>query len=168
MELSQKTDLSRHYGNSKLINATVAEVFAYIDDHAHLSSHMNKPSWMMGGGRMNTSVDEGNGQRVGSHIRMNGKVLGIKLFLDEVVTRREPPLLKIWETIGKLRLLIIGHYRMGIELEPQASNSLLHVFIDYDLPLTNAWLGQLFGGFYAKWCVQRMLRDTNDHFAKFR
>lgn len=168
MDPSPKRGLERHYGDRKPINAAVAEVFAYIDDHARLSSHMNKPSWMMGGGRMNTSVDEGNGQRVGSHIRMHGKVLGIKLFLDEVVTRREPPLLKIWETIGELTLFIIGHYRMGIELEPQASNSILHVFIDYDLPITNAWLGQLFGGIYAKWCVQRMLRDTQAHFANFR
>lgn len=45
-------------------------------------------------------VDEGHGQRVGSHIRVSGRVLGIDLSLDELVTEREPPTLKIWETVG--------------------------------------------------------------------
>jgi len=159
-----KTALARHYENRILIEAPAEKVFAFVDDHTHLSSHMNKSSWMMGGGRMDTSIDDGNGQRVGSHIRMNGKAFGIKLFLDEVVTYREPPLVKIWETIGDLRLLIIGHYRMGIEVKPQYGNSLLRVYIDYDLPHPNAWLGRLFGGGYAKWCVQQMIKSAGDHF----
>ena len=168
MERLQKTVLAQHYESHELIKAPAEDVFAYVDDHARLSSHMNKSSWMMGGGRMNTSVDDRNGQRVGSHIRMSGKVLGIKLFLDEVVTRREPPHIKIWETVGDLRLVVIGHYQMGIEVEPQKGNSLLRVHLDYDLPHTKAWLGRLFGGIYAKWCVRQMLKDTHDHFAKSR
>ena len=168
MEHLKKTVLAKHYESRELIKAPAEDVFAYVDNHARLSSHMNKSSWMMGGGRMHTSIDDGNGQRVGSHIRMSGKVLGIKLFLDEVVTRREPPHIKIWETIGDLRLLVIGHYQMGIEVEPQKGNSLLRVLIDYALPQTNAWLGQLFGGIYAKWCVRQMLNDTHAHFAKSR
>lgn len=161
----EKKELARHYEDRSLINARAEELFAYIDDYTHLSSHMSESSWMMGGGRMNTSVDEGNGQRVGSHIRLSGKAFGIRLFLDEVVTRREPPFIKIWDTVGDLRLLIIGHYRMGIEVEPQEGNSWLRVYIDYDLPTTNAWLGWLFGGIYAEWCVQQMLKDTRNHFA---
>lgn len=155
-----------HYEDRLLINASVADAFAYVDDHAHLSSHMNRPSWRMGGGRMVASVDDGNGQRIGSHIRMSGKALGIKLFLDEVVTQREPPHIKVWETTGALRLLIVGHYRMGIQVEPQGEKSSLRVYLDYELPCSNAWLGRLFGGIYAKWCVQQMIRGTCEYFAK--
>lgn len=162
----EKRKFARHYEDSSLISARAEDLFAYIDDYAHLSSHMSESSWMMGGGRMNASVDDGNGQRVGSHIRLSGKAFGIRLFLDEVVTRREPPFIKIWDTVGDLRLLIVGHYRMGIEVEPQEGNSWLRVYIDYDLPATNAWLGWLFGGIYAKWCVQQMLKDTRTHFAR--
>lgn len=166
MKHLQKTVLMRHYEDRVPIKARAEDVFAYVDDHAHFSSHMSESSWMMGGGRMDISVDNGHGQRVGSHIRLSGKVFGITLFLDEVVTRREPPRVKIWETVGNLRLLVIGHYRMSIEVEPQDSNSLLRISIDYDLPSTNAWLGRLFGGIYAKWCVQQMIKGTHDHFAK--
>ncbi len=156
----------RHYEGRSVINARAEDIFAYIDDHSHLSSHMSESSWMMGGGRMVILVDDGNGQRVGSHIRMSGKAFGIRLFLDEMVTRREPSLIKIWETVGNLRLLIIGHYRMGVEVELKGSNSLLRVYIDYDLPHTNAWLGRLFGGIYAKWCVQQMIKGARSHFAQ--
>ena len=115
---------------------------------------------------MEISVDDGYGRKVGSHIRLKGIAFGIKLSLDEVVTRYEPPLLKTWETVGIPKLLVIGQYSIGIEIKPQNTNSFLRVFIDYDLPITNAWLGQLFSGIYAKWCVQQMLKGASAHFTK--
>ncbi len=166
MKNLQKGKLMRHHESFALIKALPAKVFAYVDNHAQLGSHMSESSWMMGGGRMDISIDKGRGQRVGSHIGLSGKAFGITLFLDEVVTRREPPRVKVWETVGNLRLLVIGHYRMGVELDPQDSNSLLRVYIDYDLPSKNTWLGRLFGESYAKWCVRQMIKDTHDHFAK--
>lgn len=154
----------RQYEDSALISASPEELFAYIDDHMRFSSHMSQSSWMMGGGRMDVSVDDGKGQRVGSHIRLNGTAFGIKLFLDEVVTRREPPRIKTWKTVGDLRLLIVGHYRMGIEIRPRGIAAQLRVCIDYDLPEKNAWLGRLFGGIYAKWCVGQMISGTRKQF----
>ena len=155
---------NRHYQDSKLIPASAADAFAFIDDYGRLSSHMNKSSWMMGGGRMDTSVDAGRGQEIGSHIRMDGKAFGIKLFLDEVVTRREPSRVKIWETVGMPKLLIIDHYRMKAEIEPQENGSLLRVSIDYNLPAKNVWLGKLFGRYYAKWCVRQMIESAHNYF----
>lgn len=155
-----------HYEASVLINASAEDLFAYVDDHARFSSHMSRSSWLMGGGRMEFSVDEGRGQKVGSHIRLSGKVFGVRFFLDEVVTRHEPPRGKTWETVENLRLLVIGHYRMSIEVEPQNRRSLLRVSIDYDMPFKNAWLGRLFGNAYAKWCVGQMINGAQDHFAK--
>ncbi len=156
----------RHYEDSTLISVSPKELFAYVDDHKRFSSHMSQSSPMMGGGKMDASVDEGGGQKVGSHIRMSGKAFGIKLFLDEVVTRYEPPYLKTWETVGFPKLLVIGSYGMGIEIKLQDTRSRLRVYIDYDLPTTNVWLGRLFSGLYAKWCVQQMIKGTRDHFTK--
>mgnify|MGYP001563896170 FL=1 len=120
----------------------------------------------MGGGAMKTEVDEGKGQKIDSHIRLSGKVFGINLFLDEVVTKHEPPRLKAWQTTGPLRLLVIGHYKMGLETKSQNKGSSLKVFIDYELPESNMrWLGYLLGGMYAKWCVQQMIKGSRDHFA---
>ena len=156
----------RHYEDSTLISVSPKELFAYVDDHKRFSSHMSQSSQMMCGGNMDASVDEGGGQKVGSHIRMSGKAFGIKLFLDEVVTRYEPPYLKTWETVGFPKLLVIGSYGMGIEIKLQDTRSRLRVYIDYDLPTTNVWLGRLFSGLYAKWCVQQMIKGTRDHFTK--
>ena len=156
----------RHYEGNILLHASLQKVFDYVDDHSKFSSHMNQSSWMMGGGSMNTSIDDGHGQRVGSHIRMNGKILGINLFLDEVVTIHEPPRAKRWETVGDVKLLVCGPYRMNINVEPQDNCTLLRVSIDYALPNSNVWLGKLFGGMYAKWCVQLMIKGARDYFLK--
>lgn len=155
-----------HYESSEQISASPDELFAYIDDHTRLSSHMNKSSWMMGGSRMDTHIDEGKGQKVGSHIRMSGKILGVSVFLDEVITRRDPPWRKTWETVGDINLIVIGHYRMGFKIESRSDNSNLKVYIDYELPKSPATrlFGFLLGGMYAKWCVKQMITGARDHF----
>ena len=126
----------RHDESSALVPASPERVFELVDDYERLSSHMSQSSWRMGGARMSTSLDEGRGQAVGSHIRMTGRVLGYGLSLDEVVTERELPTRKTWETVGSPKLLVIGPYRMGLDVTPDAKGSLLRVFIDYALPST--------------------------------
>jgi len=153
-----------HYEESLTVLASPKDVFSFVDDHANFSSHMSKSSWMMGGGKMGVSIDAGQGQQVGSHIRLNGKAFGISIYLDEIVTQHQPPHLKVWETVGMPKLLIIGRYQMKIAINPKDTGSLLLVSIDYDLPPAYPWLGKLFGGVYAKWCVRQMTRGVRDHF----
>ena len=155
-----------HYEESSLISSSPEEIYSYTDDHANFSSHMNKSSWMTGGGKMKTEVDEGKGQKVGSHIRMKGKVFGINLFLDEVITIHNPPFKKEWQTVRDISLLVIGHYKLGFDIVPQNNSSLLKVYIDYSLPksLRTRWLGILFGKMYAKWCVNQMIGGVKKQF----
>jgi len=155
-----------HHESSRWIPAPPRDVFAFVDDHSRFSSHMSESSWMMGGGHMTVETDDANGQAVGSHIRLGGRVFGLRLFLDEVVIRREPPVLKIWETVGTPRLLVIGRYAMGVHITPGGAGSDLTVFIDYELPnrWPLSWVGRLFGGMYARWCVEQMLSGSSRHF----
>lgn len=159
--------LTRSCDHRRIIPAPVERVFAHIDDHSRLSAHMSESSWMMGGGRMRIELDEGRGQKIGSRIRLAGRLFGIELSVDEIVTEREPPRRKVWQTTGSPRLLVIGHYRMGFELSPRDGHSVLRVFIDYSLPAQAParWLGLLFAGFYARWCTRRMVDDAARHFA---
>ena len=159
---------AQHLEKAAPVEAQAEEVFAFLDDHSRLVAHMDRPSPMMFGGQMRASTDEGRGQTVGSHIRVEGRVLGIRLELDEAVTVREPPFRKFWETTHEPRLLVIGQYRLGFEIKPKARQSELRVSIDYDLPVRGRWLGDLFGQMYAKWCVDQMLTDTQRHFATTR
>src|SRR5512134_3297522 len=158
---------AHRYESSALVPAPADKVFAHIDDHSRLSSHMSESSWMMGGGRMEIELDDGRGQKLGSRIRLAGKVFGIELSVEEVVTERNPPHHKVWETTGSPKLLVIGHYRMGFELSPRGKDSMLRVFIEYELPPGPAarWLGRVFGGSYASWCTRRMVDDAVKHFA---
>lgn len=36
------------------------ELFTYLDDPTHLSGHMRRTSWRLGGGKMTTELSEGN------------------------------------------------------------------------------------------------------------
>ena len=158
----------RHYEASLTIPGSAERVFAYIDDHKRFSSHMSQSSWMMAGGRMKLTLDAGGGKKLGSHIKLGGKVLGASLYLDEVITEYQPPLKKVWETVGATKLLVIGDYRLGVEIKPKDQDCLVRVFIDYELPATNVWLGRLFGGIYAKWCVGQMIQGIHYHFSERR
>lgn len=109
---------------------------------------------------MKTMMDEGEGKEVGSHIMMEGSVLGLKVSLDEIVTKREPPYRKEWKTVGNPKLIVIGQYTMGVKVAAQGNGSKVTVFIDYEYPDKNAWLGRLFGKIYAKWCVQQMVKGV--------
>lgn len=155
MANGQRRIYSRHSEQSGDVEATVEDLFQYLDDHRRLSSHMSQSSWRMGGGQMSLDVDEGSGQRLGSRIRLHGRVMGVPLSVETSVTERSPPRLKTWETTQEPRLLVIGAYRMGFEIKPQPKRGLLRVFIDYDLPTSGLGrlLGRALGGSYARWCV---------------
>jgi len=151
-----------HYRSAVDVDANAQGLFAILDDHRRLAGHMAKRSLMMAGATMRLESDAQQGQAVGSVIRVAGRVLGMSLAVEEVVTERVPPLHKSWETRGEPRLLVIGAYRMGFTISPQADRSHLVVFIDYQLPPRGftRLLSLLFGRAYAIWCTQRMTTDA--------
>jgi hypothetical protein len=159
--------LPLHAEGSVLVPAPAGRVFDYLDDPLALAAHMSEPSAMMMGSRMATEVDARGGREVGSKIIMHGRMMGLELSLEEVVIERLPPYKKSWETIGSPKLVVIAQYRMGFEVAPAGNAALVRVFVDYSLPPNGPglWLGRLFGGTYARWCVQSMGRDAVRHFS---
>jgi Polyketide cyclase / dehydrase and lipid transport len=150
------------YSATARIAAAPREIFNRLDDQEKLAAHMTRNSAMMGGGRMIYEFDALAGRAVGSHIRMGGDAFGVRLFMDEVVTVREPPRRKAWATTGDVRLLVLSGYRMGFDVEPAGPGSDLTVWIDYDLP-RNPFVGLAvapMAKLYARWCVDRMMADA--------
>jgi hypothetical protein len=141
-------------------------VFAYLDDFRKLSAHMEKSSMMMMGSRMTIETDGHEGIAVGSVVQMRGKILGIALRLREVVTERDPPYRKAWQTLES-NLLVIGQYELGFQLTRNLANTQVRVFIDYSLPDKGfaKWLGLLFAESYARWCIRRMAQDAAKFFS---
>ena len=124
---------------------------------------------------MKLSLDEQAGRAAGSRMRLAGRVLGVRLSLEEVVTEHTPPTRKVWMTVGTPRLLVIGPYRMGFVLVPAGGGAnargsdggvTLTVFIDYVLPERgpSRLLGRIFGHWYARWCTERMVADAQAAF----
>lgn len=148
-----------HEEASAVLAASMDEVFAYLDDHRSLAGHMGSSSSpMMGGGEMSLELDAGGGREVGSHIRMGGTAFGLRIFVDEVVVERRPPRSKTWQT-DEEHLVVIGDYAMGFRIDPHPDGCALTVWIGYDRPERNRWLGVIGGRMYARWCVRQM-RDA--------
>ncbi len=152
----------RHHRSEVDVDADAQRLFAHLDDHGRLVSHMDKPSLMMAGATMRVETDALNGQAVGSIIRVTGRVLGMNLVVEEVVTEPTPPSRKTWQTRGEPQLLVIGSYRMGFTISPHGDRSRLVVSIDYRRPSRGfaRWLAFLFGRAYAGWCTRRMATDA--------
>lgn len=140
------------------VTASAELLFDYMDDQAKPGTHMQRSSAMMLSGSMAYEFDDARGRSVGSVIKVTGKVAGLKLYVEEVVIQRQPPLLKAWETVGEPRLLVIGSYRMRFQIEESGRLCRLHVFIDYNYPtsVVGRIAGFLLGAIYARWCVKQM------------
>ncbi|MGC2048244.1 MAG: SRPBCC family protein [Gallionella sp.] len=159
-------NLPFHFESSTMLKAPAGTVFSHLDDHRRLSEHMSQSSWMIAGAQMKIEMDAAQGHAVGSRIRLVGRVLGILLSVEEIVTDYAPPLRKSWLTTDEPKLLVIGRYRMGFEITPQGNASQLRIFIDYALPdsMPARWLGRMFGNWYARWCTLRMIGDAGKYF----
>lgn len=155
-----------HHRSEVLLAGEASRLFAHLDDPHRLSKHMESRSAMTAGASMHVETDDGLARSVGSVTRMRGRVLGLDLFVEEVVTWRNPPRQKVWETVGEPHLLVIGAYRMGFIIDAVRGGSRLVVFIDYRLPTRGAgrWIGPLLGRIYAAWCSRRMTEDARAAF----
>ena len=148
------------------VPAPVDAIFDFLDDQSNLSSHMSKSSGMMLGSTMDIHMDDKRARSVGSRFGFTGRILGIPLAVEEIVTGREPPGRKTWETTGEPRLWVIGRYRMGLELTQRGNASQLRVFIEY-MPSPSGiprLLSLVFGKTYARWCTRQMVTDAQKHF----
>ena len=166
MDTTERVEFAYHFVHEALTAAAPAALFAYLDKHSQMSAHMTRRSWMMGGGKMELTTDDGRFQRLGSRLRLAGRAFGLMLSLDEEITEYRPPQVKVWRTIGSPRLLIIGHYRMGFEISAAPAGSRLRVFLDYHLPsgVVTRLLGRLLAPMYARWCVRNMVVEGEKKF----
>lgn len=106
----QVIEFPRHYSSSIEIPARPDQIFSLLDDHKKIGSHMEKSSWMMAGSHMKFELDEKDGRAVGSEIILRGAMMGIPLFIREVVAERKPSVKKVWQTVGEQEMIILDQY----------------------------------------------------------
>ena len=148
------------------VRAKASSVFDYIDRPQRLSAHMARRSWQLAGAAMAIETDAEGGRAVGSHIHLTGRMLGIPLYVEGKVVQRGTPNLKAWATVGEPHLLVIGRYRMRVNIDARGDRAQVVIAIEYALPANapTRWLGMLFGPMYASWCVRQMARDLVQQF----
>lgn len=114
---------------------------------------------------MRVELDTAAGHAVGSRMRLEGHALGVPVSVQTEVVERDPPTHKAWRTVGTPRLLVIGAYRMSVDIERAPGASRAIVGIDYAVPGLRVppmtWLARA----YALWCVRRMATDIVAAFA---
>ena len=152
----------RHHRSEVDVRAEAKVLFAHLDDHRRLAGHMEQPSLMKAGATMRVETDALKGQAVGSVVRITGRVLGVNLAVDGVVTERVLPLRKTWATRGQPQLLVIGSCRIGFTIAAQGDRSRLVMLIDYELPTRGFAHGLAldFSAANAAWCTRRRANDA--------
>lgn len=150
-----------HAELARRVDDSAASVFSRLDDHRRLAGHMEQRDWRMLGSRLDLAIDPGASE-VGQHMRWHGRIAGLAVAADEAVIERTPPSRKVWETVGSVRLLVIGAYRMGFAIEPDGRGSRVVIHLDYALPERAPWrwLGRVLGKRYARWCLERMMQEA--------
>ena len=96
------------------------DVFDFLHDPTGLGTHMEKPSIMMLGATMRYDLDNAGGRANRFRDKYDGIVSWDPPLPGRGGGERLPPLRKIWETRGPVGLLVMGPYRMGFRIEPDA------------------------------------------------
>ena len=65
------------------------DAFEFLDEQSNLSAHMGEKSWMMLGSTMDIFMDALRTREVGSEFSFKGGIVGVPLFVREVVTLRQ-------------------------------------------------------------------------------
>ena len=123
---------------------------------------MSGRSMMMMGGKMEIERLPGPEKGVGSTYRWKGGVLGLPLDFTETVTLWKENEKKVWETTGEPKLIILGWYRMRLVTEPREGGTLASLEIEYTHHEGFFYkiLSAALAGWYADWCLTRMLGDA--------
>jgi len=150
------------YTQTLLINSSPEKVFSYMDDINHTGMHMTKSSMPMFGSKLELKQVSINPTGLDAAHRWFGRIMGFRMDFTVKVTKWIKDKEKMWETIGKPKLIIMAWYRMHLFLTPKDRSTLVELSISYTKPKSFFYriLSFLLAGWYCKWCLQNMLSDS--------
>lgn len=146
------------------IHAPVSAVFSHVDDIRNTGWHMTESSMPLMGSKLNLEIISKKPTGLGATYRWYGKVMGLTMDFTETVTQWERNRARVWKTIGKPRIIIMGNYEMWFNLKPVGDKTRLTFGIAYDLPRSFFWkiVGLLLAAPYSRWCLRNMCRDAKE------
>jgi len=143
-------------------HADPEKVFEHLDDLGVTGMHMTKSSAMMMGSKLHLEFLTEYHTGLGSKYRWTGKMMGIDMDFTVEVTKWIRSVEKVWETIGKAKMIIYSWYRMRLLLSQENDNTIAELSITYEKP--TGWFARLISflvaDWYCRWCLKNMLDDT--------
>lgn len=145
-----------------IIHATPEKVFAYMDEIGNTGMHMTKSSMPMMGGKLELIQLSENSTGPHAKFKWKGKILWMKLDFTVEVTDWKKDKVKVWETIGEAKIIILSWYKMRLLITPVKEGSLADLAISYKTPqhVFGKILAFFLADCYANWCLKSMLNDS--------
>ncbi len=145
-----------------IINSTPAKVFAYMDNIGNTGMHMTKSSMPMMGSKLELEQISENAIGLNSKFHWTGKMMGFSMDFTVVTTKWIKDKEKVWETIGKAKMIILGWYQMRLVISPQGQNTKAELSIAYTKPknIFFKFIAFFLAPLYANWCLNNMLQDS--------
>ena len=152
----------KNFKKSILIQSSPEKVFAYMDNIANTGMHMTKSSMPMMGSKLELKQLSKNTTGLNSKFRWTGKMMGFTMDFRVVTTKWIKDKEKIWETIGKAKMIILGWYQMRLVILPEGKNTKAELSIAYTNPKNIFFkiIAFFLAPFYANWCLNNMLQDS--------
>lgn len=139
-----------------------------MDNLSNTGMHMMKSSVMMMGSKLVLEQLSSNSTGIAAKYHWYGKMLGMTMDFNEIVTKWQPPSLKEWETVGEAKIIIMSWYRMRFDITPSEKGAIAILSISYLPP--KEWyykvLSFLFANWYCNWCLKNMLNDSKTNLEK--
>ena len=147
---------------SSYFNASSAAVFRAIDDLGVSGGHMTRSSIMMMGSKLDLKYLTDHQTGLNTRYRWSGRMMGIRMDFTVLVTKWNPGVEKVWETVGKARLIIYSWYRMNLRLEAVPDGTKATLSISYKRPKAfwEKLLSILIADLYCIWCLGKILSDA--------
>ena len=123
---------------------------------------MTKSSKPMMGSKLELKQLSENATGLNSKFHWYGKMTGFTMDFTVVVTKWVKDKEKIWETIGKAKMIIMGWYQMRLMISPEGGNTKAALSIAYTKPenIFFKFIAFFFAPLYANWCLNNMLNDS--------
>jgi hypothetical protein len=145
-----------------IIHSTAEKVFVYMDNIANTGMHMTKNSKPMMGSRLELKQLSENTTGLNSKFRWFGKMMWFTMDFTVVVTKWIKDKEKVWETIGKAKMIIMSWYQMRLMISPDGQNTKAELSIAYTKPKNVFFkiIAFFLAPLYANWCLNNMLNDS--------
>ncbi len=144
------------------INAPSEKVFTFMDNLGNTGMHMMNDSKMMMGSKLELEQISKNPTGLNSKYHWHGKIMGMIMDFTVLATKWVKNKEKTWETIESPKMIILEWYKMSLKIFPEDKGTRAMLSISYTKPknVSGKILGFLLAKWYAKWCVNSMLKDS--------